>query len=117
MIVTYNKTAYKRLICMAFYIPIYFAAAHTRAVDHSGHNKYAIKHHTPENNPKDYTRNTHEADTLGRDWFNSFFSGAHPRCVWIVQLYLKVVLDYILDILYFYNCTIETQWGCFTWRL
>jgi hypothetical protein len=67
-----------------------------------------------------YTTITHEADTFGRNRYNSFLQVRHPRCVSIVQLYLKVVkvvLDYILDILYLYNGTIETQWGCLTCKL
>jgi hypothetical protein len=72
-------------------IPISLAATHTRAVD-DGSQQIRMKQTL-----------WHATDT------NHFFQVRHPRCVSIVQLYLKVVLDYILEILYFCNGILPYQ--------
>jgi hypothetical protein len=81
--VKYNKTVLERSNCCTFCIPIYFAATDTRAVDHSGHNKYAWSRH------------------LGTQLIQLLFCRWDPRRVSIAHLYLKVVSDYtcILDTL------------------
>jgi hypothetical protein len=61
---------------------------------------------------ENYTTNTQQADALAHKRYISFFQVRHPSCVSMVQLYLtvlKVVLDYILDILYLYNGTLPYQ--------